>query len=151
LLTAAERRFYHEGLLPAVGCRYVISMKVRLADVVTCPAALWERAPGRKIQSKHLDFVLLSPGTLRIVAAIELNDATHDTADRERRDRFVAHALLSARVPLVCFPIYRRYDPRKIAGRIQRAIRDRRESDHRPSPRRYPAPRPATPEEGDAH
>ena len=35
LLTPGERRFYHSGLLPAVGARWIIAFKVRLADVIT--------------------------------------------------------------------------------------------------------------------
>lgn len=116
LLTAGERRFYHDGLKPAVADRYLISFKVRLADVIA--AQDWESIHGRKIAQKHLDFVLVTPKLMRIVAAIELNDATHDCPDRQRRDDFLAQALQSAGIPLVTFPIYHRYDIEKIRWRI---------------------------------
>ena len=120
LLTEGERRFYYCGLKPAIGQRYLVSFKVRLADVITVER--WRSSYGRKIAQKHLDFVLLDPTGTRIVGAIELNDASHETADRQLRDEFVRSALRSARIPLVTFPIYRTYDPKKIDRRIRNAI-----------------------------
>ncbi|MEK6238193.1 MAG: DUF2726 domain-containing protein, partial [Planctomycetales bacterium] len=101
LLTPGERRFYQQGLKPAVGDRYLISFKVRLADVITVDD--WESKHGRRIAQKHLDFVLTTPKTTRIVAAVELNDASHEASDRIRRDEFLRQALRSAGIPLVAF------------------------------------------------
>lgn len=120
LLTAGERRFYHDGLKPAIDRRYLVSFKVRLADVITVEN--WSSRYGRKIAQKHLDFVLLTPKATRIVAAIELNDATHDSTYRQRRDDFMRLALDSAQVPFVVFPIYQSYDPKKIRSRILNAV-----------------------------
>jgi hypothetical protein len=120
LLTEGERRFYYCGLKPAIGQRYLVSFKVRLADVIRVER--WRSCYGRKIAQKHLDFVLLTTAGTRIVAAIELNDASHETADRQLRDEFVRSALRSARIPLVTFPIYRSYDPKKIDRRIRVAL-----------------------------
>ena len=121
LLSPGERRFFHEGLRPAVRDRYLISFKVRLADVITVDD--WEGKYGRKIAQRHLDFVLVTPKTTRVVAAIELNNASHDMADREQRDAFVADALQVAGIPLVTLPIYRQYNPQKIRQRIVTAIK----------------------------
>ena len=120
LLTPGERRFYHTGLQPAVGNRYLISFKVRLADVITLDD--WESPFGRKIAQKHIDFVLVTPKQTRIVAAIELNDATHAATHRRDRDEFLRAALDSAGVPLITFPVYRRYDSVKIRQRINDSI-----------------------------
>lgn len=120
LLTAGERRFFHDGLKLAIGERYLVSFKVRLADVITVKD--WQSSYGRKIAQKHLDFVLVTPQATRIVAAIELNDASHESADRKQRDAFIGDALKSARVPLITFPIYRKYDPEKIRRQIFIAI-----------------------------
>lgn len=128
LLSEGERRFYFHGLKPAIERRYLVSFKVRLADVITVKR--WRSAYGRKIAQKHLDFVLLTPAGTRIVAAIELNDATHQQSDRQIRDEFVRSALHAARVPLVTFPVYRKYDPKRIDRRIRSAIsRSQRRSD----------------------
>ncbi len=124
LLTAGERRFYHEGLLDAVGARYLISFKVRLADVITVRD--WKSKYGRKIAQKHLDFVLITPRATRIVAAIELNDASHEESERQQRDEFLFDALRCAGIPLITFPIYRSYDSQKIRRRILAAISSHR-------------------------
>jgi hypothetical protein len=116
LLTPGERRFFFQGLKPAVDGRYLISFKVRLADVIT--AKDWESKHGRRISQKHLDFVLTCPRTTRIVAVVELNDASHSAADRQQRDAFVADALRVARVPLITFRIYQQYDEWKIRRNI---------------------------------
>ena len=131
LLTPGERRFYHQGLNPAIGNRYLISFKVRLADVIT--AKDWESSYGRKIAQKHLDFVLTTPKTTRIVAAIELNDASHEASERQRRDDFLSQALHSAGIPLITFPIYYKYDAEKIRHRILAAITAIRHRKHRSS------------------
>ena len=124
LLSAGERRFFHEGLKPAISERYLVSFKVRLADVITVKD--WQSAHGRKIAQKHLDFVLVTPKTTRIVAAIELNDSTHKSDDRKHRDAFVDNAMASAHVPLITFPIYRKYDSAKIRRQILVAISQNR-------------------------
>ncbi|MEM0927529.1 MAG: DUF2726 domain-containing protein [Planctomycetota bacterium] len=117
LLTPGEQRFYRYGLAPAIGKRYQISMKVRLADVIA--ADHWRSVHTSRITQKHLDFVLVSPKQTRIVAAIELNDRSHEVESRASRDAFVA----SAGIPLVTFPIYREYDPKKIRKRIWDVLR----------------------------
>lgn len=121
LLTAGERRFYQHGLKPAIEDRYLISFKVRLADLISVPD--WESAHARRIAQKHIDFVLTTPKTVRVVAVVELNDASHNSGDRKMRDTFVSDALRSARIPLVTFPIYTRYDPAKIRHQLLAAIR----------------------------
>ena len=105
--------------MPAVRKRFLISFKVRLADVIT--VANLDSAQGRKISQKHLDFVLTTP-TARIVAVVELNDASHQKIERQHRDEFVAEALRAARIPFVTFPIYRKYNEQQIRSRIQACI-----------------------------
>lgn len=119
LLTPGENRFYQDGLKPALGDLYLISFKVRLADVITVDD--WEGIHGRRIAQKHLDFVLITPST-RIVAAVELNDSSHRATERQQRDTFVTEALRTAGIPLIAFPIYGQYDQQKIRNRILAAV-----------------------------
>ena len=114
LLTDGERRFYKTGLKPAVGNRYEISLKVSLTDVITVPARLWDAPAGYRIRQRHVDFVLCTKRSLRIVAAIELDDASHLTEERRAKDDFLGEALRAAGIPLIRFPIYRRYDADKL-------------------------------------
>ena len=128
LLTSGELRFFRQGLLPAIENRYHAAPKVRLADVIGCTGSSRSTA-FRKIQSKHLDFVLMTRKSCRIVAAIELNDASHDCVVRQRRDAFVADALHGAGIPLVVVPVFQKYEPRIIRNYIQRAIRNAKPAD----------------------
>jgi len=107
-------------MLPAVGDTFRIAMKVRLADVISTD--VWESVHGRRIAQKHLDYLLVSPKQTRITAAVELKDSSHQRQERMERDRFVAEALAAAWIPLIEFPIYQTYDPRKIRRRILSAV-----------------------------
>ena len=68
---------------------YVICPKVRLFDIIE-PKTGHEKYKTLmyKIQSKHIDFVICDKD-LRIKAAIELDDSSHEKADRKERDAFV--------------------------------------------------------------
>lgn len=121
LLTQGELAFYRR-LRTAVGRRYHISMKVRLADVIDCRAGPGQTEHGWRIAQKHLDFVLLNPGTTEIVLAIELNDRSHLQPKRRQRDTFVNDALHAAGVPLLTFTTSHDYCPSDIAGDIKAAL-----------------------------
>ena len=66
-----------------------------------------------RIHSKHVDFVLCASDTIRVIAAIELDDASHDRPDRVSRDDFLDAAFDAAQLPLIRF-----------AARRQNALRD---------------------------
>lgn len=121
LVTQAERRFFH-ALRTAVGERYLIALKVRLADVISCSGEKWRSGYGGAISQKHLDFVLVTPETLRIILCIELDDRSHERLDRQKRDAFVDDALHGARVPLVRIRAARVYDPSRIRGAVIGAV-----------------------------
>lgn len=121
LMTPTELRFY-TVLRQAVGREFGVMSKVRLADVVTCPRRLWDTPVGRRISQKHLDFLLIDPETTSLVAAIELNDRSHERADRQARDRFVNEILQGAGVPLLTFLTARSYDARDLRQCIDAAL-----------------------------
>lgn len=102
LLSPAERSFL--GVLERAlqeECR--VMAKVRLADVIKTRTGL---GPGKrqsafnKIQGKHLDFVLCSPGDYAVLGAVELDDSSHADQRRKDRDEFVDQALRSAKIPI---------------------------------------------------
>jgi hypothetical protein len=116
LLSDAELAFYRV-LAQTVGDDYTVVFKVRLADVIDCPEAVWSLGYGRLIAQKHLDFVLCDPDTTRVALAIELDDRSHRRPSRQARDEFVDRALQSAGVPLVrvrAASTYRRADVRAV-------------------------------------
>lgn len=125
LLTPGERRFeiaLDRALPNGVRSCY----KVRLGDVIDTPAGMRareRRIAWNRIAAKHLDFVLVDERTSRILAAIELDDRSHDRADRQARDEFVDAALDSAGVPLLRVKVVRRYDPDTLLDPIAHALR----------------------------
>lgn len=106
LLTDAERSFL--GVLEqAIDDRFRIYAQVRLADLLSVKAGT-ERgkraAAQNRINGKHADFVLCNPKTLEIVCAVELDDSSHQRANRKERDAFLERACATAGLPLARFP-----------------------------------------------
>jgi hypothetical protein len=62
--------------------------------------------------------VLYDSHTTAIVAAIELDDRTHDHADRRKRDRFLDAVLNSTGVPLLRIRASARYRCQDICNRL---------------------------------
>lgn len=103
LFTPAERSFF--GLLKQeYGNDYEVLGKVRVADVLTPIKGMargeWQRA-FNKISAKHFDFLLCSKSDLSVLCAIELNDSSHDTKKRKKRDAFLESACGAADLPLI--------------------------------------------------
>jgi hypothetical protein len=83
---------------------------------------LWEQAPGRRLSQKHVDFVLYEQDTTRIVAAIELDDASHEQPDRRARDQFLDAAMKAAKTPLIRVRAACRYNAVALRQIIQNAL-----------------------------
>ena len=96
LLSRGEGAFYRV-LMQAVGGKYVVMAKVRLADVVDARAngRTWGNAFNR-ISRKHVDFVLLDARELTIRLVVELDDRSHRLSKRRERDAFVDEVLAEA-------------------------------------------------------
>ena len=93
LLTSRELHFY--GLLhPAADAAgLVVAIKPRMADFINVTAKQFEKNSGyhthlNRITGKHIDF-LLCDKLLRPVLGFELDDNSHQRADRMKRDDFV--------------------------------------------------------------
>jgi hypothetical protein len=124
LLSRGELAFYrvlHRVIAPNCG----IAIKPRLADIVKCPDHLWETVHGRRLSQKHVDFVLYDLQTTRIVAVVELDDRSHDSIDRVRRDHFLDAVLRSTFVPLVRVRAAARYQHEAIRQSLSAAIPSR--------------------------
>lgn len=122
LLSRGEAAFFGP-LSRALGSRFLIMCKVRLADVITCTDGEWRRGLGRAIAQKHLDFVLCDRTTTRFVLAIELDDRTHERPDRRRRDYFVNQVLAQTGVRLIRFRARSRYSATAIYEDIMSLLR----------------------------
>lgn len=89
LLTDKELRFYNCIKPIADEYDYSVMCKVRLADLTEIPNGTenyikWFNAT----KSKHIDFVICKSDTSPIFA-IEVDDHTHDSNDRKKRDEFI--------------------------------------------------------------
>lgn len=99
LLTKTEYRFYKELRVVCDKKNIIICPKVRLEDFidVTCNE---ERAKYRGyIKSRHVDFVLCD-NDLNILAAIELDDYSHNSESAIRIDEFKDNLFKEIGIPL---------------------------------------------------
>ena len=122
LLSKGELAFYRV-LRQVIPPSLSASMKVRLCDVIGCTGDGWRSGFGAKISQKHIDFVLIDATTTDIRLAIELDDRTHQRADRRDRDIFVDRALETAGVPILRVPAAARYDLAELRSELHAALR----------------------------
>lgn len=98
ILTKNESNNYKVLKTAADRKRYTISVKMRLADLVTPTASRYDKSYMSyfgKIKAKHVDFVVFDE-YMRPKAIIELDDSSHDRKDRQERDKFVDSILTDA-------------------------------------------------------
>jgi very-short-patch-repair endonuclease len=118
LLTPAERDF-HATLQAAVPDGYALFAQVRLAGLVQVkPRARRDKSHWWRIQAKCVDFVLCDARTTAPCLVIELDDSSHNRADRQARDAFVDTVLAGIGLPILHVRWQARYDPRDLAERI---------------------------------
>lgn len=117
LLTKGELAFYR-SLRAATSGLYLLLFKVRVADLIECPADAWQDGFGHMIARHHIDFVLCDRQTTEIRAAIELDDKSHSKQSRKRRDQFLTEAFIAAHIPLLRFRAAARYDVKEITARL---------------------------------
>lgn len=120
LFSPAERYFL-EVLEASLGEDFRIYAKVRIADLLK-PA---ERSGGKrwwraftKISSKHVDYVIVDRSQLQVLAAVELDDRSHERKERRLRDTFVNDAFAQAGIRLVRVPVRRNYNINKLRTQV---------------------------------
>lgn len=116
-LSAAELSFRHV-LASVVKDQVVICPKVRLGDIFFVGRGEGKLSYTNRIASKHVDFLLCDPKTLKPLAGVELDDSSHDRADRKERDEFVDRVFKAAGLPLEHVTAQRNYSPQAIADLI---------------------------------
>jgi hypothetical protein len=118
LLTVAERDFL-VVLQQAVPAGVQIFAQVSLAGLVQVkPWARRDKSHWWRIQAKRLDFVLVDAATFAPRLVVELDDASHNRADRRERDAFVDEVLAAAGIPILHVRWQRRYDAGALAEQI---------------------------------
>ncbi|HZC36516.1 MAG TPA: DUF2726 domain-containing protein [Chthoniobacterales bacterium] len=122
LLTPAEQLFYR-SLDTAVSGRLQIFCKVRLADLLQVASSNTKERHRlfRKIAAKHIDFLLVEPGRLEPILAIELDDSSHNRSNRRQRDEFLDELFELVEFPLLRVKATASYSPRQILRAIEEA------------------------------
>lgn len=62
---------------------------------------------------------------MKPLVGIELDDSSHDRADRQERDEFVNEVFQAAGLPLIHIPVQREYNTRELAAQIAPLIKSR--------------------------
>lgn len=103
LMSKTESDFFVK-LERTVNERYYVFPQVHLSAILDhrVKGQEWKYAFSH-INGKSVDYVLCSKTTLKPTYAIELDDYTHDKADRRERDREVERIFEAANLPLVRF------------------------------------------------
>jgi very-short-patch-repair endonuclease len=98
VLTERERALYQRLVqtLP----NHIVLAQVHLRQVLEFQRGRRSQAIANSFNQLSLDFLILNPDT-SIVAAVELDDATHTRENRRQADARKSHALKSAGVPLI--------------------------------------------------
>lgn len=111
LFSEAERSFY--GVLSeATKDKAIVFGKVRVADILKTKKGInhsSRQSAFNRISSKHFDFVLCHPESIEILAAIELDDSSHNSKKRMERDKFLNKACQAANLELHHFKAKRSY------------------------------------------
>ncbi len=116
-LSRAEYSFYRV-LLAAVGDQAVVCPKVNLNDVFFVARPNENQAYRNKIDRKHVDFLLCHPTTMKPLGGVELDDSSHQRADRRARDEFVDRVFAAAGLPIVHVVARASYSADALAGEL---------------------------------
>ena len=133
-LSPAEQSFY-QVIKNMMGEHFTICPKVSLADVFFVIRPNENRSAYNRINRKHVDFLICDPKTMRPRMAIELDDSSHQRADREERDEFVEEVFETAELPLIRIPVRTTYNTQELGVLFRQALRqDQSSSDGSPEP-----------------
>ncbi|NJD04566.1 MAG: DUF2726 domain-containing protein [Ruminiclostridium sp.] len=101
-LSPAERSFYMV-LKQVLRDKYAIFVKVALKDIFFVKEKDFRERTlfNNKINLKHIDFLICSSDRIKPVMAIELDDASHNREDRQKRDYFINKAFEAAGLKLL--------------------------------------------------
>jgi hypothetical protein len=81
-----------------------------------------------RITGKHIDFILCDPARVLVLAAIELDDRSHQTLEAGFRDELVDSALSDAGIPMMRIPAQQAYQPAQLRQQIEELVSAKRAS-----------------------
>ena len=84
--------------------QHLIFPQVQLQQAVRFKRGSWNAAIANRISQLSIDFLIVKPDT-SIVAAVELDDSSHERKSRQAADARKVHALKCAGIPLLRFNV----------------------------------------------
>ena len=123
IMTRAEHECF-DALVKAVGDKYHVFPQVHLPSIVNNKVVgqNW-KAAFRHISQKSVDFVLCDKAYLAPKLAIELDDKTHERADRIDRDDEVERILADAGLPLLRLENHGNFDSDELKRKIEETLK----------------------------
>lgn len=118
-ISPAELNFFF-NLKAVVGDSAQVFSKVKLSDLFYAKTGDFgrNRSYNNRIDRKHVDFLLCDPKTLKPILGIELDDKSHQRADRQERDDFVNHVFEAAKLPLMHISVQRSYSQSELKYKL---------------------------------
>lgn len=120
-LSPAELSFYRV-LRDVVGERATVLAKVNLRDLFYVTRPNEHLSFINRIATRHVDFLLCRPDTLRPLAGIELDDSSHREGKRQERDAFVERVFAASGLPLLRVPVKHAYTRAEIEGPVAEVL-----------------------------
>lgn len=132
IFTSAEKNF--QNLVEqAMGGKYRVINRVKLADIVTIRNGVSDRASQSAVnnaEGKYLDFVICDRHSMKLLGAIDLVD-TQGKGYKIKKDWFVSGALEAASIPHLRIKVKANYTLEEIRS----CINTRLLGNHTPSPK----------------
>lgn len=134
LFTPAERSFYGVLLQAIDSEKYHVFGKVRVADLLepqpSRNRSQWQKA-FNAISAKHFDFVICKTDDLTPVAAIELDDKTHNQKHRQKRDELLKNICQQSQLPLLRVPVKYAYKTEVLKMMLAKGLEEKVENKQR--------------------
>ncbi len=118
ILTPTEYQFWEKLYYKCSMYNIIICPKVRMEDIIVVDKYHQDREKLRnRIKSRHIDFILCD-SKLRVLAGLELDDASHQSFKAQKADSFKDEVFNSLDIPLFRIKV----EPSKYTEEIARVI-----------------------------
>ena len=122
LNTPGGQAFFH-ALEQAVPQGHVVVPEVGMASLFDVKAREGRQSAFNRIAQKRIDYVVCERHFMRPVCAIELDDKSHQRADRQARDVFVDEMFRATRLPLLRIRARSSYQVDEIREQLAAALK----------------------------
>jgi very-short-patch-repair endonuclease len=121
-MTSSENAFY-KRLVSLYGDKYFIFPQVNVASILSekINGQNW-KAARNIINRKSVDYLICDKNYIMPLAAIELDDSSHDKEDRIKRDALVEQMFINSGMPLVRFKNVNNLSDYELKEKIESAL-----------------------------